>query len=508
MRIRVLLLLSFLEGGAVMSAELLGAKMMAPFFGSSIYVWASVLGVTLGGLAAGYFAGGRLAEKSAVEKKLYSILLLSSVFLLLLPEVAGVFLLYMDRLPFPFSTLAAAMIFLFPPVMLMGAVSPLIIQCISRSGAGSPGKIAGTVYAVSTVGGILATFSLGFYFIPEFGLTGPSIGMGILLGVLPFFMLIRNKHYLSLLYPLTIGWMTIKSSGVKSAESVQPLYASEGLLGQILVVDYPIYEGDIKTTGYQRTLYVNRSTQTVVTVTDTGPTYFGYVHRIIEQAAEFPPASRVLVLGLGGGSLTSCLDQQGWKVEAVELDPRMVHVSKQFFGMSDNVKVHLDDARHYVRSLTGSSKLFDMIVLDAFSGEVNPHHLFTEEFFNQLRPLLKDTSCFFLNANGYWSGKAGEGTRAIARTLLEAGFNSEVFATDMIPDQRNLLFQCSLSDKKGQWKSVGEFAEKDLEGVEVLTDTKPRLEILNAEANRRWRVACLHYFIQSNRVGLESFLFR
>ncbi len=56
--LKYLYLVAFIEGASVMAIELAGAKMIAPFFGTSLYVWASVLAVTLGGLAAGYFAGG------------------------------------------------------------------------------------------------------------------------------------------------------------------------------------------------------------------------------------------------------------------------------------------------------------------------------------------------------------------------------------------------------------------------------------------------------------------
>src|ERR1039458_10759485 len=77
--------LSFLEGASVMAAELLGAKMLAPYFGTSLYVWSAVLAVTLGGLAMGYFAGGIFSEKKNTERNLYYILLASAIFLIAMP---------------------------------------------------------------------------------------------------------------------------------------------------------------------------------------------------------------------------------------------------------------------------------------------------------------------------------------------------------------------------------------------------------------------------------------
>ena len=79
------LLLSFIEGATVMGAELLGAKMLAPYFGSSLYVWSTVMAITLGGLALGYFFGGRLSNRSNSEILLYKVLLLASLFTVLMP---------------------------------------------------------------------------------------------------------------------------------------------------------------------------------------------------------------------------------------------------------------------------------------------------------------------------------------------------------------------------------------------------------------------------------------
>jgi hypothetical protein len=73
---KLLLCLSFLEGGSLMATELLSARMMAPYFGSSLFVWATVLALTLGGLTIGYFLGGVISTNS---KKVYGTLYCPSV---------------------------------------------------------------------------------------------------------------------------------------------------------------------------------------------------------------------------------------------------------------------------------------------------------------------------------------------------------------------------------------------------------------------------------------------
>ena len=81
-----LFLLSFLEGGAVMACELIGAKLLAPFFGTSLYVWAAALALTLGGLTLGYFIGGKLSKKYAGSKELlYWVLITAGLLLIIMP---------------------------------------------------------------------------------------------------------------------------------------------------------------------------------------------------------------------------------------------------------------------------------------------------------------------------------------------------------------------------------------------------------------------------------------
>ncbi len=188
-----------------MATELLGAKMLAPFFGSSLYVWSSVMAITLGGLAAGYFAGGIFSTRNHPEKTLYKIMIGAAVFTVLLPFTSSLSLQlfgYFSLLP---AVTINAILILFPPVFLMGMVSPLIIRNIA-SDAADAGKSAGTVYAISTLGGILATFAFGFFIIPHYGLIYPSVLTGMALGILPLIQMVKKKEYSGLILIVLAFW--------------------------------------------------------------------------------------------------------------------------------------------------------------------------------------------------------------------------------------------------------------------------------------------------------------
>lgn len=478
-------LLSFIEGACVMATELLGAKMLAPFFGSSLYVWATVLAMTLGGLALGYFFGGILSYKYKKPNTLFYVLLIGAVFNMLMPFTSKAILVMLVQYSLLPSIIISCLLFLLPPVFMMGMVSPLIIARITEN-IDQSGKAAGSVYAISTVGGIIATFLTGFYIIPTFGLTSPAILNGILLGAIPLFMLVRQNK-LWLLFVVVLTPLTYKGLVSKKPHSdIKIVYESEGLLGQILVADHPNYD---KQTGgvssYSRILYFNRIGQSMLNL-KTGET-FNYVAKFDDIIKELKDKSNVLLLGLGGGTLANILINKDYEVDACELDRRVLDVAKKYFFLDNKVNTAIDDARHFIKS---STKQYDIIVFDVFKGEENPNHVFTVESLNETKEILKPGGVIIVNANGFFSSSAGIGTRSIYKTFIGTGFSVEVFPTsaDTVEENRNLLMVASL-DKENIPENKNYLAVKvsDTSSAVILKDNYPLLDILNMEANKIWR---------------------
>ena len=182
---RYLLFLSFLEGGSVMACELIGAKLLAPYFGTSLYVWAAALALTLGGLTSGYYLGGVLSKKYPYDYSLlFKVLIGAGVLLMLMPLSSGWVMELTIDLSLEMGAILSLLIFMFPPLVFMGMTSPIIINLLTQE-ATSAGNSAGKVYAISTLGGISMTFLMGFYIIPQFGLTAPAIITGMILAVFP-----------------------------------------------------------------------------------------------------------------------------------------------------------------------------------------------------------------------------------------------------------------------------------------------------------------------------------
>jgi predicted membrane-bound spermidine synthase len=486
-------LLSFIEGGSVMAAELLGAKMLAPYFGSSLYVWATVLAITLGGLAVGYYAGGLLSYKSKNPLTLFYVILAAATFTVLMPFSSKMILWAVGQHSLIPSVIVSASCILFPPVFMMGMVSPLIIRAITTDVEQS-GKAAGAIYAISTVGGIIATFAFGFYIIPTFGLTLPSIITGFILGFIPLIVIIKQKQVGKAIGFFLLCIWAYSISSYNFSSNVKKVYAAEGLLGQIIVLDYPHYSKDTVVDGHSRWLFVNRVSQTMYdSLADEASgeeKYFTYVYRIADYVDSFPRTSKVLLIGLGGGSVAKKLHEKGFEVDVCELDQRIADVARNYFYLSDEVNIKVDDGRHFIRNC---DKKYDIIVMDMFRGEDPPNHVFTEESLTELKRMMNPNAIVFVNSLGYFEGSIGKSMRSIYKTFQVAGFNVKALTTDPNPDQRNILFYASLGEIKSHPDFVDE-AKIDLADALILKDEYPVLDILNAEAAKRWRVMAIQSF--------------
>lgn len=486
-------LLSFIEGGSVMAAELLGAKMLAPYFGSSLYVWATVLAITLGGLAIGYFAGGILSYRSKNELSLFYVLIAAAIFTSIMPFTSKMILWLVGSHSLIPSVILSATVILIPPVFMMGMVSPLIIK-ITTPDLEQAGKTAGAIYAISTVGGILATFAFGFIIIPMFGLTKPCIITGIVLGFLPAIILLKNKKIKSIgMFLLIIVWTFSISNFKSNTSNIKVIHDTEGLLGQIMVLDYPRYH-DSTVVGTSRWLFVNRISQTMydslAEEKNDEEKYFTYVYRISEYMDSIPKKSKVLLLGLGGGSVAKMLHEKGFDVEVCELDNRIAHVARTYFHLTPEVKINIDDARHFIKTC---EKKYDVVIFDTFKGEDPPNHVFTMESLQETKKLLNPNGVIFVNSMGYLEGKEGRAMRSIFKTFETSGFNTKILPTAANPDQRNLIFIASMG-KILPNTNYAKMETMDMSDAVVLTDDLPILDILNARAAKRWRILAIQSF--------------
>ncbi len=162
----IIYLLAFTGGFVIMSLELLGGRVLAPYFGSSIYVWGSIITVFMLSLALGYLAGGRLSVREPSLSKFGTIFLIGAILMYPLilyadPAMQWIF----DRIEDPrFGSLVASTLLFMVPTVILGMISPysvrLLVETVERAG-----QVAGRLYFVSTLGSSLGTLATSFYLV-------------------------------------------------------------------------------------------------------------------------------------------------------------------------------------------------------------------------------------------------------------------------------------------------------------------------------------------------------
>ncbi|HCQ29150.1 MAG TPA: hypothetical protein DIU39_02615 [Flavobacteriales bacterium] len=472
----ILYLISALEGFIIMGVEITGAKLLAPFFGNSLYVWASVISITMLGLAVGYFAGAKLikAQKNVLKILKYAVFV-NALWLLILPFLLNRIYLFLMYHPVNFylSLFVIAAMVLFVSVSILGLVSPVIIQLLNKSEARA-GIYAGTIFALSTFTGIVATLLFGFWFIPSFGLKISCLLLSAL-HVVIFLLLLKDKKewIFFLIWMLFVAGFLYKMK----QRSSYVLYQKEGIDGQITVFEYPT-----ECFGTLRELTVNQITQSIWT--ESGDYVLDYVNLIynLTDTIKAKENENALVLGMGGGTLANMLADKNYRVDAIEFDIRIIEAAKNYLNLNPLVNVVNDDARHFINTLALREKKYSIVVIDVFKGEVSPGYVLTQESLALLKNSLTPNARVIINTHGYLDKTIGKGNLALLHTLKKSGFYVSVHSTGNLPEYRNLEIFSTLTPEVNINSSI-QYSQTDI----ILTDDKQQLEQLNAQANLNWR---------------------
>jgi spermidine synthase len=414
-------LIAFVTGAIVMSFEMLGSRYLNPYFGSGIYTWASLISTVLAALSVGYFIGGWLADRHPSVAVLGGTVLVGSVYLLLLPSFSQSLLeLVLDGFDDVRSgSLAAAMAVMFFPVSFLGMFSPFAIRLLLQSPQRS-GMVSGTVYGISTAGSIVGTLGTTFFLIPALGsiaITRTLGTAGLLAGlVLIAWELVPRRAGSAL--AVVLGLTALSVAGARAEDLVDEKIRADMLTrrdGQIAHIETEY--NDIYITKRRNELTMSFQlrgwdyTESIANLKDADDLPLKYT-RSMTVGMVYPEAvKRVLMIGLGGGSMSTYLGRYvpDLPIDTVELDPGVVDAAKKYFGIRETERVRYleGDGRVF---LNRRKDTYDLMLVDAFHGGYVPFHLLTKEFY----ALVKQR----LTPNGAAAFNVHDGTKLYASTLL------------------------------------------------------------------------------------------
>jgi spermidine synthase len=395
-RRQLLLPLAFTGGLASLGIEFAAARLLAPFFGQSLFIWGTLIGLILIYLTIGYYAGGRLADRRPDPTLLFRLTAAASLWTAAIP-IASRPILSVAQTGFAqisvglvLGSLISVIVLFAVPVILLGMVSPFVIRLRIRQ-LETAGNAAGAVYALSTLGSILGTFVPVFWLIPTFGTRSTIFILAFLLGAISAAGLYGSgARRLYLLIPLLIAGLALFSGGgIRAAAYGVRVYETESAYNYIQVVR----------TGSETHLLLDEGTA-VHSIYDPTTLYTrGYWDDVL-LAPDFGSGrapGRVALIGLAGGTVArqfTAIDGP-IPIDGVELDPKIVDVGRRYFAMTEpNLHVTVADGRYWMATQAGR---YDVILVDAYRQPYIPFYLTTREFFENARAHLAPDGVLAIN---------------------------------------------------------------------------------------------------------------
>lgn len=423
-------------GAAILVVEILGAKMLAPYLGTSHFVWTAQIAVTLISLAAGYTFGGWLVDRSAHLSRLYFCILAAAIYLCFTIPICEPIAYVCLKFQLAAGALLASLFLFFVPLTLLAVTGPFLMRVLTSS-VSQVGGQAGRLSAISTLGSVAGTVLIGYVLIP---FLPNSITMyvtgGVLMAIVAVYFAVWGRKLpnqllvAGALCGLAAGYYGVKSDLHPRWEDYEQLARSNSNFGQLQVVSVrqgpPVryYLNDYLTqNGYDP---AERKSVNLFTYM-----LHGLAHAYARQTSD------VLCIGMGVGIVPMKFAREGAQVDVVEINGAVVPVAQAYFDLEpEKLNLMINDGRFY---LNGCTKKYDAIILDAFLGDSSPSHLMTQEAFRAMQRALKPEGVLVMNSFGELEGP-GDFLGASLEKTLQSVFKSVRIHSD---GQGNMFFVAS-----------------------------------------------------------------
>ncbi|HEX7737089.1 MAG TPA: fused MFS/spermidine synthase [Ktedonobacteraceae bacterium] len=438
----MLIALVFVEGACALAVEISASRLLAPYFGTSLFIWAILIGLILLYLTIGYYVGGRVADRYPRHGVLYLLTISAAFLIALIPLVARPLMALSQSSFTTYSvsnfivSLGGTVLLFAAPVILLSCVSPFAIrlQVAQDNKLGRSGSIAGKLYAISTAGSIVGTFLPALWLIPSIGTyrTFFTFGLALLLTSILGLLIASlgsssslgsglrlprvSTRLLALLLLVPMIWSTLAIQGpIKHADG------SDGGGTLLTERESPYNYIQVVRVGNEMQLILNEgvgihSIYDPNNILTGGPwDYFGVAPYFNNPPFSQAQVRNVCVIGLGAGTIPRELSAAYGPIpiDGVELDGEIVNLAQQYFHMDEpNLHVIVQDGRYYLQT---TQKKYDEIAIDAYQQPYVPFQLATHEFFQLVRAHLSPTGVAVINA-----GRTNSDFRlveALARTM-------------------------------------------------------------------------------------------
>jgi predicted membrane-bound spermidine synthase len=495
---RFLYLTIFMTGGAILIVEILGAKMLSPFFGTSHFVWTAQIAVTLLSLSVGYWFGGTLVDRSTDLRILFRCILGAGAYLAMtIPFCPKVAYACLDRMPLAVGSLFAAAFLFFVPLTLLAVTSPFLIRVFTTNMETLGGNV-GRLYAVGTIGSVAGTVLIGYVLIPLLPNSQTMLITAGVLMLLPLahFFIWRNQAYsntaatILVLVAGSLGVRGVQLDGKLRFSHLVEIDRANSNYGLMQVLDNE--GGGLR---YYLNDYLTQNTYD----TDTGQSTSLFTHMLHGLAKVYTRETEdVLCIGVGVGIVPMLFANEESNVDAVEINDKIPALAAKHFGFEPKkMNLTIGDGRQFVNSC---EKKYDAVILDAFLGDSSPSHLMSQEAFNQMKRVLKPEGVLVINMFGEFEPGKDFFTASLDKTLksvfgavrIHTSGNGNVF---FVASPASVLTQHREYDYDSTYPTQINEAERAMEGIRqvnsqsgiILTDDYNPVDVRDASTREEHR---------------------
>ncbi|MBN2084174.1 MAG: fused MFS/spermidine synthase [Anaerolineales bacterium] len=478
--LRFLSLAVFVSGMTALAVELAASRLLGNVFGTSNLVWANIIGLILVYLTAGYFIGGRWADRNPNPSVFYRIMAWAALTTAVVPVVSRPVLLWaaaaVEQLDaaIVLGSFGAVLILFSVPVTLMGCISPFAIR-LAIQDVNAAGNIAGRLYAVSTLGSIIGTFLPVLWLIPAIGTARTFFVFAALLLLVALIGLWRTDRRMArnhLWMPLVLLGLYLLGTGLSIKNTPGQLYERESAYNYIQVVELEgvrylrLNEGEGMHSVYAPGLLLTGGTWDYFLAAP----FFNAPPRGMAQVES------LAIVGLAAGTAAMQYTKiyGPIPIEGYEIDPVIIDVGREYFGMTEaNLEALPVDGRW---GLSHSRRAFSVIAIDAYRPPYIPPHLTTLEFFQTVRDRLGPDGVVTINV-----ARLPDDRRLIEglAATMQAVFPS-VYVTDVPYSMNSILFATAqpttIQNLLDNYKALKTGGEAPLELLTVLEWTIQNLQ--------------------------------
>lgn len=505
LRKNLIFFIVFITGAAVLIIEVAAIRILAPYFGNTIFSVSSILGIILGALSLGYYIGGLWADKNPSFAFFFFLIFAAGVFSILIQALSKIALPVLGYgLGLKTGPPIASLALFFAPSLFLGMMSPFAIKLQSLKDD-RIGKVSGSVFFWSTLGSITGSFTAGFFLIPYWGIEKIILSVGFSLaaiGVLGIYSFKGDNYINFIKKPKTLFFFifvlifTLISLFFPKPENI--IFQKDGLYSEIVVLDT---EFENKKT---RVLYLDRVPHGAIFLESEELPFPCLKHYSLYEIIN-PQIKQALFIGGGAYSAPSKIlsdENSIERVDVVEIEPILYQLAKQYFRLQEDPRLfnHINDGRRFLKE---ENRNYDMIFADAYSSLYTiPVHLTTQEFFSLVKNSLSENGFFLINVIGNLKDGSNSFLLSEIKTFKSVFENSYFFAVESLDfnGRQNFIFlglknndrKINLNDEKiinNEKEIIKNLPEKivnidnlNLDSALILSDNFAPVEYLIAES--------------------------